>query len=169
MEQILDKWKTCATDSPIWNKIVLQTWSYGFLCWLKDSCEMGKWVEITFEELFDYADEFRDMPIGGVSSYLMPAYDAICSRPILTLQQIDEFHEKLLAMVDEHVQKEINIIDELFEGEPLKEETREKVWQELSFIIEPSTKKKNHTRHVNGRRAITPIKRRGRQSKTRKL
>jgi peptide-methionine (S)-S-oxide reductase len=51
MEQILEKWKTCAIDSPIWNKIVLQTWSYGFLCWLKDSCEMGKWVEITFEEL----------------------------------------------------------------------------------------------------------------------
>ena len=169
MEQILDKWKICATDSPIWNKIVLQTWSYGFLCWLKDSSEMGKWVEITFEELFDYADEFRDMPIGGVSGYLMTAYVSLLAGPLLTLQQIDEFHEKLLAMVDEHVQKEINIIDELFEGEPLKEETREKVWQELSFIIEPSTKKKNHTRHINGRRAITPIKRRGRQSKTRKL
>jgi len=169
MEQILEKWKTCAIDSPIWNKIVLQTWSYGFLCWLKDSSEMGKWVEVTFEEFFDYADEFRDMPIGGVSGYLMPAFSKLLTKPLLSAEKIDEFHEKLLDLVEEHVQKEINIIDELFEGEPLKEETREKVWQELSFIIEPSTKKPNKTRHVKGKRAITPIKRRGRQAKTRKL
>lgn len=169
MEQIFEAWWKLFEQSPKWNQIVLQTWLYGFFCYVHDCQDADTWVPIPFEEFYDYANEFREIPTGAVTSVMLPLIRIIRKTPLISKQEFDMQYAKFMKKVDEALPEEIDILEELFTGEDLSEEVRERVWNNLAFILPelPKPITRPHTRRVNGRRAITPIKRRhGRRALT---
>ena len=154
MEKLIETWWTQFEISPRWNQVVLQLWMYGLFCWIQDSLDNGSFIPIAIEELFEYADEFIEMPRD--IEFLKPSFNSLLETNLkLTFQKCyNEFLEKVTT-----IDKEVEIITILFTGEDFTEEQINAVWDALAFICSSNHKKKG-TRRVHGRRAITPLRRR---------
>ena len=157
MEKLVETWWQQFELSPRWNQVVLQLWMYGLFCWLQDSFETDEYIPTTMEELFEYADEFVELPRD--IEFIKPSFKTLLENNIrlIPFQKIyNEFFEKV-----ETIDKEVEIMNILCTGEDFTEEQVNTIWDALAFQpIHIKDPRKNLTKRVHGRRAITPLRRR---------
>ena len=156
MEKLIETWWHQFEISPRWNQVVLQLWIYGLFCWLQDSLETDKYIPTTAEELFEYADEFIEIPRD--IEFLKPSFNILLENNI-RLIPFEKIYNKFLEKVAT-IDKKVEIINILCTGDDFTEEQINNVWDALAFQIDTPMHKKNTTKRVHGRRAITPLRRR---------
>lgn len=169
MDSVLEKWWTIFDEASLEEKVILQTWIYGFFCYIQDSQECGSWLHIPFEELFDYANEFIELSREEADE-LKDHFLNLRLRSVTTVDEFQTVFEKFTQ--SSKIPDELSIIKELFSGEDLDEKTRTKIYSLLKPKEEITTKikAKRNTRRIYGRRSITPIKRKnGRKAQSIKV
>jgi len=164
MDSVLEKWWTIFDDASLEGKVILQTWLYGFFCYIQDSQEGGEWLHIPFEELFDYANEFTELSREEADE-LKDQLVNLRLRSVTTESEFQTVFDKFIQ--SSKIPEELSIIKELFSGEDLDEKTRTKIY---SLLKPKEIKAKRNTRRIHGRRSITPLKRKnGRKAQSIKV
>jgi len=160
MEHVETNIKTICFQSPRWMQIEIQGFMYGLLSWsltcLEDK-EEPIHTKITVEELLEHADEeFHGWP----TSWLEPMVE-----DFIALHLSYDVQQTLLVNLErvfqDSVPTDINIFTILANGDILTTEQWERIYESIAFRnpIEP-IKKSQKTRRLQGRRAVTPIKKR---------
>lgn len=168
METILERWWELFNESSPEGQIILQTWVYGLFCYIQDSQDEGQWIVISFEELFDYANEFNDLSREEADE-LKEGLVNLRLQEVVSTEQFQKNFDAFVSQCDS-IEGDVVIIKELFNGEDLSKETRTRITNLLSPVVEKEPKKKHQTRRIHGRRSITPIKRKnGRRACTLKI
>jgi len=159
MLSFLTSIKTQALESPRWIQLELQGFWYGLLSWsltcTEDKVTPDK-SDITVAELLQHADqEFESWP----TDWLEPSIKQFLDLG-LSYDQQQEFFSALEQVFQDSVPVDINIFTVLANGDTLTIEQWERLHAALAFRNSPEPPKKQNTRRIHGRRAITPIKRR---------
>jgi hypothetical protein len=155
--------KTLCLQSPHWMQIELQAFWYGLLSYTMDAAESKQPLdpkELSPEILLQHADpEFQGWP----TDWLQPFVTEFTGLT-LNFQQQQEFFEHLETLFQDTVPVDLNIFTVLAEGELLTQEQWKRLLDTLAFQppSAPLPKQKNNgkTKRVQGRRGITPLKRR---------
>ena len=160
MQSLLSSLKTQTLESPRWVQLELQGFWYGLLSWSL-TCTEDKLIplapDITVLELLQHADqEFESWP----TDWLEPCIKQFLDLG-LTYDQQQDFFSGLEPVFQDSVPVDINIFTILANGDTLTEDQWERMYATLAFKNPPEpSKKKQATRRMHGRRALTPIKRR---------
>jgi hypothetical protein len=159
MQSLLNSLKTNVLESPRWVQLELQGFWYGLLSWSLTCTEdtiVPIATDITVLELLHHADEeFESWP----TDWLEPSIAQFLDLG-LTYDQQQEFFTALEQVFQDSVPTDINIFSVLANGDSLIESQWERIHAALAFRNPPEPPKKQPTRRIHGRRALTPIKRR---------
>ena len=170
MKHLLEKWWALFDTSSLTDKIILQLWVYGFFCWVQDSQDAETWMPIEVEDLFEYANEFQDVSRDTIINELRLPHKELYTRPLTSMEEFESMYKEFNETTYKNINETINIVEELFKGEELTEETRSRIKIFLNSEKKSSAKRGLNTRRMFVHRSITPIKRRrGRRIHTRKL
>jgi hypothetical protein len=167
METFCKEWLTKVAEVPYVLQVGLQGYLYGVCCWIQESQEENKWLDVpTLEECMEYSEEdlaeFHREDSFGLDLTNLP------STPLPTESELADLLEQVSKEASEKIPKELFILKTLLEGDELSEEQKECM---KAFLAQPpppqelprppaKPKKIHMTRRTHGRRAITPIKRR---------
>ena len=163
MNAIESSLKSLCLQSPHWMQIELQAFWYGLLSYTMDAAENAQPLdpkEFSPEILLQHADpEFEGWP----TDWLQPFVTEFTGLS-LNFQQQQEFFEHLESLFQDTIPVDLNIFTVLAEGELLTQEQWKRLLDTVAF--QPPTNilipQKSHprTRRIQGRRGITPLKRR---------
>jgi hypothetical protein len=172
METFCKEWLAKVAEAPYVLQVGLQGYLYGVCCWIQESQEENKWLDVpTLEECMEYSeDDLADFH--NVEDSFGLDLKNLPSTPLPTESELADLLEQVSKEASEKIPKELFILKTLLEGDELSEEQKECM---KAFLAQPpqpqeplqppqqlpSKPKKFHmTRRTHGRRAITPIKRR---------
>lgn len=159
MQSLLSSLKTQSLESPRWIQLELQGFWYGLLSWSLTCTEdniipLAK--DITVAELLQHADqEFEGWPTDWLELSIKQFLDLG-----LTYDQQQDFFSGLEQVFQDSVPTDINIFTVLANGDSLTADQWERLNTALAFRNSPEPPKKQNTRRIHGRRAVTPIKKR---------
>lgn len=155
--------KTLCLQSPHWMQLELQAFWYGLLSYTMDAAEHSQPLdpkELSPETLLQHADPEFD---GWPTDWLQPFVTEFTGLS-LNFQQQQEFFERLEALFQDTIPVDLNIFTVLAEGELLTEDQWKRLMDTVAF--QPSSnplsqqRGQHKTKRVQGRRGITPLKRR---------
>jgi hypothetical protein len=155
--------KTLCLQSPHWMQLELQAFWYGLLSYTMDAAEHSQTLdskELSPEILLQHADPEFD---GWPTDWLQPFVTEFTGLA-LNFQQQQEFFERLEALFQDTIPVDLNIFTVLAEGELLTQDQWKRLLDTVAF--QPPSNlialQKGHgkTKRVQGRRGITPLKRR---------
>jgi hypothetical protein len=161
MDALESELKCFLFSAPKWMQLEMQGFWYGFIS-RAITCKEEQTPFLqelnTIETLLHHADpEFAGWPTSWLEQYVQQflALD-------LTYDQYHEWFERLDTIFRDSVPTDLDIFTTLSNGELLTEEQWKRLYDALAFIPPPVQAKRKYakTRHVKGRRAITPIKNR---------
>jgi len=167
--------KTTLFSAPRWMQLQLQGFWYGLVSDAIRSIEEGETLILeptSIESWLLYADsQFEGWPI----SWLEPTAIQFLSQT-RTLDELNVWFECLDTTFRDCVPVDLNIFTTLANGEILTEQQWERLYDALAFLPPPNHQqfslnqkrsiKYPKTRHIHGRRALTPM--RSRRAITRK-
>lgn len=155
--------KTLCLQSPHWMQLELQAFWYGLLSYTMDAAENAQPLdpkELSPEILLQHADTEFD---GWPTDWLEP-FVAEFTELSLSFQKQQEFFERLESLFQDTIPVDLNIFTVLAEGELLTQDQWNRLLDTVAFQppSKPLPKQKGHgkTKRVQGRRGITPLKRR---------
>jgi hypothetical protein len=164
MEAFIENWWKEINLAPLWGQLVLQSYLYGVFSLIQESQEDGKWNVFTYKEAIEEADEFLDFP----NDFLESLHKSVESLFEGALPTIEEYNRYISDIIDNAENTlEICVMSKLFSGECLTDEDYDDLLSRLSFRPDERQRKRPMTRRVRGRRAITPIRRRGYRTRAR--
>jgi hypothetical protein len=159
MEAIESDLKTFCFLAPRWQLYVIQGFLFSTFNWIIPLLESGKTPSkslITIEQLMKHADpEFVLWP----SDWVEPWLDRILELK-LTLNDYYTFYENLDTLFRDCIPTDLNIFTSLSNGSILTDEQWDRLYEAVAFQAPLVQQKSNKTRRTQGRRAITPMKRR---------
>jgi hypothetical protein len=189
MDQLETSLRQLLFLTPHWQQLELQAFWYGLVSWcitcFEDKIPLDQ-DEQTIEDLLTCGDEeFRSWP----TEWLEPFKDEFLALRLSETQTLEWFG-KLEILFQESVPVDLNIFSVFISGESLNETQWERMYETLAFqnpptlpvpmqpalqqgptknifvVPQANRRRNNKTRHIHGRRAITPI--RGRKALTRR-
>lgn len=164
MEQIEKELRDTCFISPHWMQLQLQAFWYGLLSWCITCVEDKRPIQletITIEELLETADpEFASWP----TDWLQPFANQFVTHSFTE----EEYHnclDRLDVIFRDTVPTDLDIFTTLADGNTLTEEQWMRLYEALAFLppqhlLPSQSNKRQKTRRVHGRRAITPMRRR---------
>ena len=163
MNAIESSLKSLCLQSPHWMQIELQAFWYGLLSYTMDAAEANLPLnsqELSPEILLQHADaEFDGWPY----TWLQPFVTEFTALK-LTFDQQQEFFEHLEALFQDTIPVDLNIFTVLAEGEILTQDQWKRLLDTVAFQppSNPLQPQRGYgkTKRVQGRRGITPLKRR---------
>jgi len=169
MDKLETDIKTFCFSAPCWMQLEYQAIWYGLLSTLITYKEDNIPFIIKptiIEDLLLYVDpEFDQWP----TSWLEPTVKEFLELNY-SLEQLNECFEKLDTVFRDCIPTDLNIFTIFANGDTLTKEQWIRLYNAIAFLPSSPQLKKNKkgakTRHINGRRAITPMK--NRRASTRK-
>ena len=163
MNNLESNLKTLCLQSPHWMQLELQAFWYGLLSYTMDSAESNQPLdpkELNPQTLLQHADpEFDSWP----TDWLQP-FVAEFTGLSLSFNQQQEFFERLDSLFQDTIPVDLNIFTVLAEGELLTSDQWVRLLDTVAFqpSASPLPKQKGYgkTKRVQGRRGITPLRRR---------
>jgi hypothetical protein len=161
MDVLESELKTFLFSAPKWMQLEMQGFWYGLISraiTCKEEQTPFVCETTTIETLLQYADpEFSDWPTSWLEPYIQQ-FLALT----LTQDQLQEWFERLELLFRDSVPTDLVIFTTLANGELLTEEQWKRLYDALAFIPPPIQSKRTgkyaKTRHLQGRRALTPMK-----------
>ena len=155
--------KALCLQSPHWMQIELQAFWYGLLSYTMDAAENAQPLdpkELSPDILLQHADpEFDSWP----TDWLQPFVTEFTGMS-LSFNQQQEFFERLESLFQDTIPVDLNIFTVLAEGELLTQDQWSRLLDTVAFqpSASPFPKQKGYgkTKRVQGRRGITPLRRR---------
>jgi len=146
-------------QAPRWMQIEIQGFWYGLMSWsltcLEDKEEPNT-ESITIEELLQHSDpHFKDWPTTWLETTV---------KDFVNMKMSYEQQEQLFTRLEEHfkdsIPTDLNIYTILMNGDTISEEQWERLYDSIAFLPPQEHKSNNKTRRVQGKRSITPMRRR---------
>jgi hypothetical protein len=162
MDAFIANWWKEINLAPLWAQLVLQSYLYGVFSLIQESQEDGKWRIFTYKEAIEEADEFIDFPNDFLEG-LHKSVESIFEGPLPTIEKYNQYISDSIDNAENTL--ELCVLSKLFSGECLTKEDYDDIFDRLSFRPNELPRKKPTTRRMHGRRAITPIRRRGHKTR----
>jgi len=170
MDAIESELKTFCFSAPRWMQLELQGFWYGLLSTVLTYKEEGLTVPpintAFIETILLHADpEFTDWPTLWLES-IAAQFLALN----LSIDDLNGWFERLEQAFRDSVPTDLNIFTTYSNGETLTPDQWSRLYDAIAFMPSPVQSKRNaynkRTRHIHGRRALTPL--RSRKAITRK-